>query len=399
MAYFNQRGALVGSPSLSLDAEGHLLISELRSNVDLTGHTMSNVVLVNGKLERIQSAEVSRLVLSGAEHEKGSLLMLNQNGEVVSMQDLLATNTEGDVLIHSLKVDTLMGPLDANDQPLENVNIVSGSAISVDHIDVKRLAVEDLKVTNAAPGATRLVFADAAGKLQTHSDEDSQVKIPNLAVDRLTFARGHEVDLSGNILKNVKFDADSVDFGLQNNFEVNSMKIHELSKQDTTGKFLTANAAGKLEHLRGITLREGGALDLGSEGSVVARAVRTQSLTVSDLRSSSLLGANSEGRLVPLRALEVDSATVARDLTLAEDGHLSLSSLRSTLLAADATGRVIGLNSAEGAATIPISVKSITSDLIVSAVAAKGPRAEYESIYITSKEGVEGNILIKQEVS
>eukprot|EP01034_Spumella_vulgaris_P025380 gene25380-31836_t len=408
LAYFNNKGLLTGSSTLTLDSEGHLMISELFSDVTLHGHVMRNVTLSEARLDKVKSAEIESLKLTGEQFKmtaiSGSgdgLLVINSEGDVHSSSSAVTVDSKTNTLhVNKLHAATLTGPLDTNHQELKNVNIVSGKLSNIEQISVKELTVSDLAASTAG---TRVVFTDSTGKLQAHTQSDSSVA------------------------KNIKFDH-TVDFGRLDKFDTNSLRIRDLSTSSgvAAGRFLTASSAeGQIDVLASssIVMREGNVLDIGT-GSLHSASIKTNAIQITSLSSSTqksnthtLLGADSDGNVVRVSEdIRIDSVTVSDRLEVGKEGTLHLHSLQSSpstpsFLAVNSEGRVIGVNSEEGR-KIKLETEEITTSTLTSTFTtsdttrtsslylttnANSALAESQSEGKTEGGDVLGNILIREK--
>jgi hypothetical protein len=283
VAYFNEKGQLMSSKTMSLEPmTHHLIIKELHSSIDGNSHFLKNINIVGTKEEggvgegshlmNINSGDFQHLYLSYAKtptspstivdggegdadlsssfssnssHRNpyhGSLLFIdgNRGGEVLPLSSsILSVDTTSSTLsIQRLSLDArggMISSLNMNGHSIVNAHIESSSFSNIHSLSVSDLIIESFKEAAGAGRSNdeegisgrkghRLVYTNSAGHLSTFTSFESEIEIPNLRVNNLQFSSG-KVDFHHNLLSNVRFDSSTIDYGKPSLLTVKSLVI------------------------------------------------------------------------------------------------------------------------------------------------------------------------------
>jgi hypothetical protein len=265
LAYFNNKGQLLSSPALALDEANRLLIKEFHSNIQGNGKTISNVEIEKANLTDIYSAHIHSLRLQAASESssKQSLLFVHPETQEITPtpRDYLHYDEQNGVLsVEKLKVNSLSGPLDGNQQTVTHVHIRQSELSEISSLSTREIIIDSLKQTSNPDGQARLVYTDSVGRLQAFTTAQTEIEIPNLRVNNLQF-QSSSIDFHGKTLKNVHLDANSVDFGKPDRLLVKSLVIerNEIKNQKTAGEgkenhFMFSDNQGEVKIIPGVII-------------------------------------------------------------------------------------------------------------------------------------------------
>jgi hypothetical protein len=333
VAVFDNFGRLHGSPALSLNDDGKLLLPDIFGDVNVHNNVLRNAVLESVVLRDVKEAHFKHLSLAGGARD--SIGVFGFDGELSSSgAGLQYDSSTGTLEAKQLGSFKLTGPADMNGQELKNPSVIGGTIR-----DLRGLETTDLTVTSIATAgapAVRLVGADSMGKIGALTG-GVPVSLQDLSVNSLTVSGS--LDLTGAVVRGAKLDPGSTDFGVPSSFEVGSLRINSLTHAHPG---VAGNAVGAV-----LTVSASGHVAADGAAHVQDLSV-SQKLTVSDqaglivkgLPANSLLTVDNEGKVVStdgkkdafslhsIRASEVSMETMTATAAIVQS--LSVSNLAKT---------------------------------------------------------------------
>ena len=298
LAYFNNKGTLQASTTLALDPEGRLLVSDLYTNVQANGHTITNTTIHKANLSSIGYVKTSELYVSdlASEGGSGSVLIATADGKVASTGSISVENNV--VTIAKLHATQLSGNVDAQQHTISNVNI-QGNTANVKAITTNSMIISS--IAHSGSNANRLVYADQNGMISAQ-DGDSVVHINSLSVNDIVYA-SNTIDFHGRTVKNIVLDTDTFMLGPQKSLYTDELTI-TTSANDSV---LITNNNGSVVS-SGVRYKDN-TLYVGDSSSVYTTYLHTNGITIDTIKNS-VLSTNSNGTVVGTSSLDLDSITV-----------------------------------------------------------------------------------------
>ncbi len=298
MAYFNNKGTLQASTTLALDPEGRLLVSDLYTNIQANGYTITNTTIHKANLSSIGYVKTRELYISDLPSNvgnSGSVLIASADGKVGSSSSINIDNNV--VTIAKLHATQLSGSIDASQHTISNVNI-QGSSVNVKTITTDGLTISS--IANAGSNTNRLLYADQKGKISAQ-DGDSMVHINSLSVNDIVYA-SNVIDFHGRTVKNIILDTDTFMLGPQKSLYTDELTITSSTKDSV----LIANSNGSVVS-SGMRYKDN-TLYVGDSSSVHTHSLHTNGITIDSIQNS-VLSTNNDGTVMGTSNLVLDSVT------------------------------------------------------------------------------------------
>ncbi len=305
LAYFNNKGTLQASTTLALDPEGRLLVSDLYTNIQANGYTISNTTIHKANLSSIGYVKTSVLYISDLTSvvgNSGSVLIASADGKVGSSGSMNIDNNV--VTITKLHATQLSGNIDANQHTISNVNI-QGSSVNVKAITTDSVTISSIATSGS--NTNRLVYADQKGKISAQ-DGDSMVHINSLSVNDIVYA-SNIIDFHGRTVKNIVLDTDTFMLGPQKSLYTDELTIAS-SANDSV---LFANSNGSVVS-SGMRYKDN-TLYVGDSSSVHTHILHANGITIGSIKNS-VLSTNNNGTVVGTSNLVLNSVTVEKVCTI-----------------------------------------------------------------------------------
>ena len=150
LAYFNDKGMLLGSTAVQFNKDGKVEIKDLSGDLNVHGHAILNSKLMNVTVASSPSITTSSLVLRDLRSNAGgsggvsSLLHVDeQTGKVCSVPpSLMSIHSGGEYLsVGNLHVSKITGIIDAAESTLQQPKLEGGMATGLSKISTAELQV------------------------------------------------------------------------------------------------------------------------------------------------------------------------------------------------------------------------------------------------------------------
>lgn len=382
LAYFDALGRLLASEDMALDANGHLKLKDVFSDVNLRGNTLKNATISGSNLMDIYSAKIDRLFVGHHRDGLSSLAYFGPDGEIMSTSSVHFDVSKNSIKIEKLEGFKLIGPADFDNQTVSNI-VLRGGDIKVAKVSTFDLHIDSLAHPDGK-SVFGLVIANGRGVL-SRTGGDEVVEANNLALNNLTL-RG-SLNCQGNTIKNAKLDADSIDFGKPQYLEVGNLIISQAGKDVSSNSkhVLSVDNEGLVHSSAALKLSATGTLSvnaISSLGSVEAASISVTSLA--SVEGASIVTTNSLGKFSTTEKVRLRSI-ISDEISLSPDGRLILGNIVSSipsLLAVDSSGVVV---SAQDMTTKAFDLGTLNVD-ILTAKDIITTRAEFATLILRESE-------------
>ena len=347
LAVFSNKGYLSASAQLKVDDEGYLLITELKSNINMHQNTISNVSITHSKLIEAEQANINELYMKG--QNINSFAVWEDGGKLGSTSSTMKVigNT---LLVESISSFMLMGTIAGNNQKINNIQIEGGSISQISKISTDTISITSLSGSDSP----RMATIQSSGDISI-SKNNEIVEVGSIAAT--------SINMKGNIDTNNKNILNVNDIKMQTG-EIKKLLVTELIVMNNLppGKALKSNDFKLLSTTSSGEVVSAPNIEILQDNTLKVHHVHIEKATVGDMilpsLSNTVLSVDSNGKIVKSDSVLLVGTTTSENLAVsgaASINKLQLSGIESSsVLSVDSSGAVFGTNQ--------LSVSSVSSD-------------------------------------